>query len=225
MRCAPSTLNAPLSTRFIQDHAYWGPSFTTAQCKAAAAKYPVTVEELPDSELFDRVVDAMCDGKVIGWFQGRMEFGARALGCRSLIADPRRTDMRDIINLKIKFREKFRPFAPSILAETVSDWFEINEPSPYMEKVLPIRKEKHSVIPAVTHVDGTGRLQSVNRETNPRYYELIQRFYKKTGVPIILNTSLNENEPIVHTPEQAIECYLRTKMDFLVLENLMLSRS
>jgi carbamoyltransferase len=154
-----------------------------------------------------------------------MEFGARALGCRSLIADPRRTDMRDIINLKIKFREKFRPFAPSILAETVSDWFEINEPSPYMEKVLPIRKEKHSIIPAVTHVDGSGRLQSVNRETNPRYYELIQRFYKKTGVPIILNTSLNENEPIVHTPEQAIECYLRTKMDVIVLENCWVERT
>jgi carbamoyltransferase len=208
----------------VQTHAYWGPSFTNEQCKAAAAKFPVTVTELPDDLLLDKVVDAMCDGKVIGWFQGRMEFGARALGCRSLIADPRRTDMRDIINLKIKFREKFRPFAPSILEETVSDWFEINEPSPYMEKVFKIRAERRAEIPAVTHVDGSGRLQSVNRETNPRYYDLIQRFYKKTGVPIILNTSLNENEPIVHTPEQAIDCYLRTKMDIIVCENIWIER-
>jgi carbamoyltransferase len=179
---------------------------------------------MPDQALFDRVVDALCEGKVIGWFQGRMEFGARALGSRSLVADPRRADMRDIINLKIKYREKFRPFAPSILAEAVADWFEIDEASPFMEKVLPIRKEKQALIPAVTHVDGSGRLQTVTRETNPRYYDLISVFNRKTGVPLVLNTSLNENEPIVHTPEQAIDCFVRTSMDAIVLENLWVER-
>jgi len=221
-----STYNSPLKTLpFIQTHAYWGPSFTTDQCRAAAAKFPVSVTELADDLLFDKTVEALCHGQVIGWFQGRMEFGARALGGRSLLADPRRTDMRDIINLKIKFREKFRPFAPSILEEAVSDWFELNEPSPYMEKVFPIRVEKRALIPAVTHVDGSGRLQSVSRLTHPRYHELIRRFGERTGVPILLNTSLNENEPIVHTPGQAIDCFLRTQMDAIVLENLWVERT
>ncbi len=146
-----------------------------------------------------------------------MEFGARALGNRSLIADPRRTDMRDIINLKIKFREKFRPFAPSILVEHVSEWFEIDEHTPYMEKVFPIRTEQRSRIPAVTHVDGSGRLQSVSKRTNPLYHKLITAFQKKTGIPIVLNTSLNENEPVVCKPAEAIACYQRTSMDALVL--------
>jgi carbamoyltransferase len=153
-----------------------------------------------------------------------MEFGARALGNRSLIADPRRTDMRDIINLRIKFREKFRPFAPSILEELVGEWFEINEPTPYMEKVFPIRPEKHSVIPAVTHVDGSGRLQTVSRTTNPLYHRLISKFHEKTGVPVLLNTSLNENEPIVRTPEEAIRCFLRTDMDVIVIGNVLIDR-
>jgi len=153
-----------------------------------------------------------------------MEFGARALGNRSLIADPRRTDMRDIINLRIKFREKFRPFAPSILEEHVGEWFEINEPTPYMEKVFPIRKEKHAVIPAVTHVDGSGRLQTVSARTNPLYHALISAFERKTGVPILLNTSLNENEPIVRTPEEAIRCFLRTDMDLIVMGNVVVDR-
>jgi carbamoyltransferase len=215
----------PPPRRFRLTHAYWGPSFTNEQCRAAAVKYPVTITELPDQALFERIVDALCEGKVIGWFQGRMEFGARALGSRSLLADPRRADMRDIINLKIKFREKFRPFAPSILAEHVRDWFEIDEASPFMEKVLPIRAEKRSLIPSVTHVDGSGRLQTVTRETNGRYYELISAFCQRTSVPLLLNTSLNENEPIVHTPEQAIDCFLRTQMDAIVLENLYLERN
>src|SRR4029077_4935095 len=141
-----------------------------------------------------RTTDLLQDGKVVGWFQGRMEFGARALGNRSLLADPSRADMREIINLRIKFREKFRPFAPSILEEHVGQWFEVNEPAPYMEKVFPIRSEKRSLIPAVTHVDGSGRLQSVSRRTNPLYHALITKFYERTGVPILLNTSLNENE-------------------------------
>ena len=153
-----------------------------------------------------------------------MEFGARALGNRSLIADPRRTDMRDIINLRIKFREKFRPFAPSILEEHVGEWFEIDEPTPYMEKVFPIRPERRREIPAVTHVDGTGRLQTVSRKTNPLYHALISRFYERTGVPIVLNTSLNENEPVVRTPAEAISCFLRTDMDALVLGHCVIDR-
>ncbi len=210
--------------KFELIHGFWGPSYTSEQCAEAAKAYPVKTEVLEESELLDRTVDALCEGKVVGWFQGRCEFGARALGCRSLIADPRRTDMRDIINLKIKFREKFRPFAPSILADHVADWFEPAEPSPFMEKVLPIRPEKQSIIPAVTHVDGSGRLQSVTPESNPRYYELIRRFYLRTGVPIVLNTSLNENEPIVHTPGQAIDCFLRTRMDHIVLDRVWVNR-
>jgi carbamoyltransferase len=141
-----------------------------------------------------------------------------------LIADPRRTDMRDIINLRIKFREKFRPFAPSILEEQVGEWFEIDEPTPYMEKVFPIREEKRALIPAVTHVDGSGRLQSVSKRTNPRYHALISKFYEKTGVPIVLNTSLNENEPVVRLPREAISCFLRTDMDVLVLGSHVIDR-
>lgn len=210
---------------FELTHGFWGPSFTTDQCLASTRKYPVTATVLEEEALYERTVDALCDGKVVGWFQGRCEFGARALGCRSLVADPRRADMRDIINLKIKFREKFRPFAPSILADHVGEWFEIDEPSPFMEKVFPIRAEKRAQIPAVTHVDGSGRLQSVTKESNPRYHELIRRFHARTGVPIVLNTSLNENEPIVHTPEQAIDCFLRTKMDHIVLDRVWVDRA
>lgn len=210
--------------RFVQDHAYWGCESTDDECATAIQDAGLPFEKLETSALVDATTDLMLDGKVVGWFQGRMEFGARALGNRSLIADPRRTDMRDIINLKIKFREKFRPFAPSILEEHVGEWFEIDEATPYMEKVFPIRKEKHEVIPAVTHVDGSGRLQSVSKKTNPLYHALITRFFEKTGVPIVLNTSLNENEPVVRTPAEAISCFLRTDMDALVLGNCVIDR-
>ena len=176
------------------------------------------------NNLLDYVVTAICDGKVVGWFQDHMEFGARALGSRSLLADPRRTDMRDIINLKIKFREKFRPFAPSVLEEHVGEYFEVDEPSPFMERVLPIRPEKQALIPAVTHVDGSGRLQTVSRRSSLLYWELIERFRQRTGIPMLLNTSLNENEPIVRTPDEAISCYQRTAMDMLVLGNLVIER-
>jgi len=209
---------------FVQDHAYWGCESTAAEAVAAAEKLGVPCRQLGEAELLDYVTDQLIGGKVAGWFQGQMEFGARALGNRSLIADPRRTDMRDIINLRIKFREKFRPFAPSILEEHVGEWFEINEPTPYMEKVFPIRKEKHAVIPAVTHVDGSGRLQTVSARTNPLYHALISAFERKTGVPILLNTSLNENEPIVRTPEEAIRCFLRTDMDLIVMGNVVVDR-
>ena len=209
---------------FELTHGFWGPSFTADQCLEATRKYPVQATLLEEDVLIEKAVDALCEGKVVGWFQGRCEFGARALGCRSLVADPRRADMRDIINLKIKFREKFRPFAPSILADHVGEWFELDQPSPFMEKVFPIRAEKRTLIPAVTHVDGSGRLQSVTRESNPRYHELIRRFHARTGVPIVLNTSLNENEPIVHTPAQAIDCFLRTQMDHIVLDGVWVDR-
>jgi carbamoyltransferase len=166
-----------------------------------------------------------CQGKVVGWFQGRMEFGARALGNRTLLADPRQADMREIINLKIKFREKFRPFAPSILEERIGEYFEFNEPAPFMEKVFKIRPEKRDRIPAVTHIDGTGRLQSVSRKTNLLYWNSIDTFAQRTGVPLLLNTSFNENEPIVRTPEEAIQCFLRTRMDALVLGSYYVERS
>ena len=215
-------LNRPRT--FVQDHAYLGCESSDDDCAKAINEAGLPFDRHQESALLDETTAAILDGKVVGWFQGRMEFGARALGNRSLIADPRRTDMRDIINLRIKFREKFRPFAPSILEEHVGEWFEINEATPYMEKVFPIRKEKHEIIPAVTHVDGSGRLQTVSQNTNPLYHALITRFYEKTGVPIILNTSLNENEPVVRTPAEAISCFLRTDMDVLVLGDCLIDR-
>ena len=177
-----------------------------------------------DDELYDVVSDALVDGKVIGWFNGRAEFGPRALGGRSIIADPSRPDAKDLLNSKIKRRESFRPFAPSILSEHVSDWFELDEPVPFMEKVFPIKKERHAQIPAVTHVDGSGRLQSVYKDVTPRYHALISAFFVKSGVPILLNTSFNENEPIVNSPQEAYACYARTAMDILVMENCVIRR-
>ena len=161
----------------------------------------------------------------MGWFNGRAEFGPRALGGRSILADPRRQDAKELLNLKIKRRESFRPFAPSILKEQVKDWFELDEPVPFMEKVFPIRKDKQAQIPAVTHADGSGRLQTVDKEVSERYYKLIAAFYQQTQVPILLNTSFNENEPIVNAPEEAIRCYLRTDMDMLVMQNIILERN
>lgn len=209
---------------FVQDHAYWGCASSDDEAERAAHEIGVPFEKMTNDQLVDTTTDLLISGHVVGWFQGAMEFGARALGNRTLLADPRRTDMRDIINLRIKFREKFRPFAPSILEEYVGDWFEINEPTPYMEKVFPIRAEKHAIIPAVTHVDGSGRLQTVSKRTNPLYHQLISRFNEKTGVPIVLNTSLNENEPIVRTPLEAIKCFLRTDMDAIAIGSLLINR-
>jgi carbamoyltransferase len=179
---------------------------------------------LSDEELYKTVTDEILDAGVIGWFQGSAEFGPRALGNRSILVDPRRTDAKELLNEKIKRRESFRPFAPSILEEYVEEYFEGADKVPFMEKVYPIKKEKHSVIPAVTHVDGTGRLQTVSASTNPRYHKLIDTFREKTGVPVLLNTSFNENEPIVNTPQEALDCFLRTKMDILVLGNIVVRR-
>ncbi len=210
---------------FLLDHAYWGCESGAEHCHAAIRATDLPCARLAVRELISRTVDMLVAGKIVGWFQSRMEFGARALGNRSLLADPRRADMRDIINLRIKFRERFRPFAPSILEEHVGDWFEVDQQAPFMERVFPIRPEKRAQIPAVTHVDGSGRLQSVSRRTNPLYYALIAEFGRRTGVPILLNTSLNENEPIVRTPQEAIDCFLRTEMDALVLGPYLIDRA
>jgi carbamoyltransferase len=205
--------------------AYTGPSFTNDQIEAVLQANGVEYKLLTDQNIYDMVSGKLIDGGVVGWFTGRAEFGPRALGGRSILMDPRRTDAKEILNNKIKRRESFRPFAPSILKEYVSEYFEITDDVPFMEKVFPIRKQKHAIIPAVTHADGSGRLQTVDETVSPRYYNLINRFREKTGVPILLNTSFNENEPIVNTPQEALDCYLRTSMDMLVLENCVIQRS
>lgn len=204
--------------------AYTGSCFSNDTIEAYLKSRNIAYTRYDDETLYQIVADRLSNAGVIGWFSGRAEFGPRALGARSILADPRRLDAKDLLNAKIKKRESFRPFAPSILEEYVSEYFEVTDKVPFMEKVFPIRKEKQGEIPAVTHVDGTGRLQSVNKEVSPRYYRLIDAFRQKTGTPILLNTSFNENEPIVNSPEHALECYLRTSMDMLVLENCVVRR-
>jgi carbamoyltransferase len=179
---------------------------------------------LENADLCKRTARAIAEGLVVGWFQGRMEWGPRALGNRSILGDPRRADMKDILNAKIKRRESFRPFAPSILREAVGEWFEQEDDVPFMMQVFQVREEKRALIPAVTHVDGSGRLQTVHRETNPLYHELISDFCSLTSIPLVLNTSFNENEPVVCRPEEALDCFLRTKMDVLVLGNFFMER-
>jgi carbamoyltransferase len=215
------------------DHAYWGPAHSNAHCVAALdargdelAANGCSVESVADEdELCRRVAGLINQGRVVGWFQGRMEWGPRALGNRSILGDPRRSDMKELLNIKIKRRESFRPFAPSILREAVPDWFEVDDDVPFMTHVYPIREERRAAIPAVTHVDGSGRLQTVTREGNPRYYRLIEAFRDLTGVPMLLNTSFNESEPIVCTPAEALDCFVRTRMDCLVLGDYMVLRS
>ena len=214
---------------------YLGNSYSNQQIKNIIDDYRIKFLEKKikiqffanedNNKLLRFVAKEIANKKIIGLFTGRMEFGSRALGNRSIIADPRDLEMRNILNLKIKRRESFRPFAPSILQELTKDWFEVDDEVPYMSKVYKVKKDKQHLIPAVVHVDGTGRLQSVDGKYNKNYYNLIKEFYNLTKVPIILNTSFNENEPIVRNPEQAIECFLRTDMDLLVLENYVLSRS
>lgn len=209
-----------------KNQAYTGIHFSNDEIEAYLAdrNIPFEVRKILDEQLFELVTDALVEGAVVGWFQGRAEFGPRALGNRSIIVDPRRGDAKDLLNEKIKRRESFRPFAPSILKEYTAEYFEQVDDVPYMEKVFRIRPEKRKLIPAVTHVDGTGRLQTVEKIDAPRYHALISAFNRKTGVPVLLNTSFNENEPIVNTPEHALECFLRTNMDMLVLENFVISR-
>lgn len=204
--------------------AYTGSKFSNEEIEKFLKERKTEYTRYDDEALYEKVANRIIDGGVIGWFQGRAEFGPRALGGRSILADPRRLDAKDLLNAKIKRRESFRPFAPSILREYVPEYFELTDNVPFMEKVFPIKKEKHASIPAVTHHDGTGRLQSVDKEIAPRYYKLIDAFRKKTGIPILLNTSFNENEPIVNTPAEALDCFLRTQMDMLVLENCVIER-
>jgi carbamoyltransferase len=219
--------------RFLMDHAYWGPGFANGELGALLRELAgelreqaCSVLEIGDEgELCGAAAKAIAAGGVVGWFQGRMEWGPRALGNRSIVCDPRKADMKDVLNRKIKRRESFRPFAPSILREAVADWFETDDDVPFMTQVYQIRPEKRPVIPAVTHVDGSGRLQTVHRDTNERYYRLIEAFRELTGVPLVLNTSFNENEPVVCKPAEALDCFLRTKMDALVLGNWMIQRA
>ena len=214
------------------DHACWGPEYSEAEIAALLRSRAPDLERAgcrldqmsSSADVCRRTAQAIADGRVVGWFQGRMEWGPRALGNRSIVCDPRRADMKDILNRKIKRRESFRPFAPSVLREAVSEWFEQDGDVPFMMQVYQIRKEKRPLIPAVTHVDGSGRLQTVSRNANPRYYELIERFRDLSGIPMVLNTSFNENEPVVCKPEEALDCFLRTKMDVLVLGNWFIAR-
>jgi carbamoyltransferase len=206
------------------DHAYTGPEYSDAQCERALSAAGLEPDRLDDDALFSYVAERIAAGDVVGWFQGRMEFGPRALGNRSIVADPRRPDMKDVLNNRIKHREPFRPFAPSILAESTGEWFEQDYTSPYMVLVYKTRAGKRELVPAVNHVDDTGRLQTVTRSANPRFYRLIEEFQRQTGVPIVLNTSFNENEPIVMSPAHAVETFRKTRMDLLVLGNLVVRR-
>jgi carbamoyltransferase len=218
--------------RTVMQHAYHGPSFSEGSVRALLdeRKQEMKADACRVTHLSDEATlcahaaKAIADGKVVGWFQGRMEWGPRALGNRSIVCDPRRADMKDILNLKIKRRESFRPFAPSILREHVADWFEEDGDVPFMMQVFQIVEAKRPLIPAVTHVDGSGRLQTVTRHTNPRYWALIEAFRSLTGVPMVLNTSFNENEPVVCRPQEALDCFLRTRMDMLVLGNSCIER-
>jgi carbamoyltransferase len=224
-------LNEPRS--FVMDHAYWGPEYNDAAVDHAVEarqddlrEAGCTLERVTDGGVLSRrTAEQVAAGNVVGWFQGRMEWGPRALGNRSIVCDPRRADMKDILNHKIKRRESFRPFAPSVLREAVGEWFETDYDVPFMLQVYQIREEKRALIPAVTHVNGSGRLQSVTESQNARYYHLIEAFRDLTGVPLVLNTSFNENEPVVNTPAEALDCFLRTKMDLLVMGDLMISRT
>ncbi len=217
---------------FVMDHGSWGPAFGSAAVRGAIAERRAEIEEQgmrieelgDDDELCRFTAERLDEGRIVGWFQGRMEWGARALGNRSILADPRRGDMREILNQRIKLREPFRPFAPSILEEMVDEYFSGAARDPFMMHVYPVRPDKRAVIPAVVHVDGSGRLQTVSRQTNPLYWQLLRAFDQLTGVPVLLNTSFNENEPIVLRPEEALDCFLRTGMDVLALGRTVIVR-
>jgi carbamoyltransferase len=223
-------LNKPRG--YVMTHAYTGPEYGDEQVNAALTRHglpnskeSITTARLDATECLVRTARAIAYRKIVGFFQGRMEFGPRALGNRSIIVDPRHAQMKDILNSRIKHREAFRPFAPSVLEEHTSEFFEHDYPSPTMLMVYKVKEEKRSVIPAVTHVDGTGRLQTVSKATNPRYWSLIDEFRKLTSVPVVLNTSFNENEPIVCSPDEALNCFLKTRMDVLVMGDWWVERT
>ena len=207
----------------IRENVYVGTSYYDEKITEFLDSKKISYEKLERIELLKKVAQLIADGNIVGWYQGKMEWGPRALGCRSILADPRKAEMKDILNEKIKHRESFRPFAPSILEEYVSEYFEIDRSSPYMLIVVPVKKPEK--IPAVTHVDGTGRLQTVNKDANPLYYDLISEFYKITGIPVIINTSMNVmGEPIVNTPEQAYQMIVKTDMDCIAMGNNLIYR-
>src|SRR5215471_8006969 len=214
---------------FLMEHAYWGPEFSPEEIRRAIDSSPLagagcSISELGEDQLMPKTAAIIAAGKILGWFQGRAEWGPRALGNRSIVADPRRAEMKEILNRRIKHREIFRPFAPSVLAEKTGEWFEKSYPSPFMNLAYSVHPGKRDKIPAPTHIDGTGRLQTVTREANPRYHALISQFERQTGVPVVLNTSFNDNEPIVCRPEEALDCFVRTHMDALVLGNFLITR-
>jgi carbamoyltransferase len=210
---------------FVMVHAYTGPGFSDDEIRAALDEAGIKADRLDDDTLFSTVAERIADGDVVGWFQGRMEFGPRALGHRSIVADPRSEAMKDVLNARIKHREPFRPFAPSILAERAGEWYEQSYPSPFMVLVYKTAADKRERVPAVNHVDDTGRVQSVDARVEPRYHRLISEFESRTGVPILLNTSFNENEPIVLSPRDAIDTFRKTKMDLLALGNYVIRRN
>ena len=206
----------------VANNIYVGPNYSNDQIKLFVEKNKISCEFLEREQLLKSTAKLISEGKIVGWYQGKMEWGPRALGNRSILADPRDVKMKDILNEKIKHRESFRPFAPSILEEHVSEYFDLDVPSPYMLLVAKVKRPEK--IPAVTHVDGTSRLQSVSKEVNPLYYDLINEFYKLTSVPVIINTSMNVmGEPIVNTPEQAYNMILKTDMDNIVIGNYLIS--
>lgn len=232
--------------RDMMKGSYLGPAYTNEQIEAFLALKEAPYEKLDEAVLLDRLAEELAQGKILGWLQGRMEFGPRALGCRSIIGDPRNPTMQSVMNLKIKYRESFRPFAPSVLREKVADYFEMDTDSPYMLLVAPVVEKRRTTItteqaslwgidllnvpksdiPAVTHVDYSARVQTVHEQTNPRYYRLLKAFEKKTGCAVLVNTSFNvRNEPIVCSPEDAYRCFMRSEIDVLVLENCLLYKS
>jgi carbamoyltransferase len=216
-------LNQPRS--FVMDHVYYGPEYSESEIERELQAGGLRYERLDEGRLIDDTAREIAAGKIVGWFQGRMEFGPRALGARSILADPRCREMKDILNARIKFREHFRPFCPSVAAEATGEYFVTDYPSPFMVQAYKIRPEQRDRIPAVTHQDGTGRLQTVERRVNPRLWKLLNRFGELTGVPILVNTSFNENEPIVNTPAEALDCFLRTDMDGLAIGSFLLRKA
>ena len=219
-----SSRRGTLAHRQVMRQAYWGPQFSEADCRRALDHAGLTAVKLDDAALCDRVAGELAAGRLVFWFQGRMEWGPRALGNRSLLADPRREDMRAIINTKVKLREPFRPFAPSVIEEQAGDYFKVTVESPFMLWTVSVLPSAKGLLPAVTHVDGTARVQTVARTDNRKFHELLSAFGRKTGVPVLLNTSFNVQEPIVCSPEDAVQCFLRTQVDWLVLGNLLVGR-
>lgn len=217
------TFGAPRD--FVMDHTYWGLDYSREACRTALDAKGLAYRELDDQALAEAAADLVAQGNILGWYQGRFEWGPRALGNRSIVCDPRNASMKEHLNSRIKHREGFRPFAPSVLEEKAGDWFEMAGSSPFMLMTCQVKQQQQSRVPAITHVDGTARQQTVSKATNPRYWGLIHAFEKKTGVPVVLNTSFNENEPVVNTPEEGISCFMRNDMDVLALGPFLVEKA